>query len=144
MSSRFFFWVSIRGSLLTPFSRPLDKLHHGLVPAIGGREHVPSPPLDINFQMPPSPIIPPPAAPMGASHSVFARPANIALDLPPDEPDTDLDATSVVGDLDASFSFSLGQVQGRFESVPVWEDDDDGSSGFGVDAEAEKNEGWMG
>ena len=81
---------------------------------------------------------------MGATHSVFASPANATLDLPSDEPDTDPEATSVVGDLDTSFSFSLVQVQGRFESVPVWEDDDDGSSAFGVDADAEKNkrDGW--
>lgn len=81
---------------------------------------------------------------MGAAHSAFTSPANITLDLPPDEPDSDLEATSVVGDLDASFSFSLVQVQGRFESVPVWEDDDDGASAFGIDAEAEKSkrDGW--
>ena len=75
---------------------------------------------------------------MGTGHSSFTSPANITLDLPPDEPETELGAASVVGDPDASFSFSLVQVQGRFESVPVWEDDDDGSSGFGVDADAEK------
>ena len=76
--------------------------------------------------------------------TAFTSPANITLDLPPDEPDTDLEATSVVGDPDASFSFSLVQVQGRFESVPVWEDDDDDSSAFGIDADAEKNkrDGW--
>ena len=81
---------------------------------------------------------------MGASHSAFTSPANITLDLPPDEPDSDLEATSVVGDPDTSFSFSLVQVQGRFESVPVWEDDDDGASAFGVEADAEKNkrDGW--
>jgi hypothetical protein len=81
---------------------------------------------------------------MGAAHSAFASPANITFDLPPDEPDSDLEAISVVGDLDTSFSFSLVQVQGRFESVPVWEDDDDGSSAFGVEADAEKNkrDGW--
>ena len=81
---------------------------------------------------------------MGAAHSAFTSPANITLDLPPDEPDSDLEATSVIGDLDASFSFSLVQVQGRFESVPVWEDDDDGASAFGVEADAEKNkrDGW--
>ena len=81
---------------------------------------------------------------MGAAHSAFTSPANITLDLPPDEPDSDLEATSVVGDPDASFSFSLVQVQGRFESVPVWEDDDDGASAFGVEADAEKNkrDGW--
>ena len=73
---------------------------------------------------------------MGAAHSAFTSPANIALDLPPDEPDSDLEATSVLGDPDVSFSFSLVQVQGRFESVPVWEDDDDGGS---VEADAEKN-----
>jgi hypothetical protein len=81
---------------------------------------------------------------IGAGHSAFTSPANITLDLPPDEPDTDLEATSVVGDPDNSFTFSLVQVQGRFESVPVWEDDDDGSSAFGVDSDAEKNkrDGW--
>lgn len=81
---------------------------------------------------------------MGAAHSTFTSPANITLDLPPDEPDSDLETTSVVGDLDASFSFSLVKVQGRFESVPVWEDDDDGGSAFGVEADAEKNrrDGW--
>lgn len=81
---------------------------------------------------------------MGTAHSAFTSPANITLDLPPDEPESDLEATSVVGDLDASFSFSLVQVQGRFESVPVWEDDDDGASAFGVDADAEKSkrDGW--
>jgi hypothetical protein len=80
---------------------------------------------------------------MGATHSAFTSPANITLDLPPDEPDSYLEATSVVGDPDASFSFSLVQVQGRFESVPVWEDDDD-QSAFGVEADAEKNrrDGW--
>ena len=81
---------------------------------------------------------------MGAAHSAFTSPANITLDLPPDEPDSDLETTSVVGDPDVSFSFSLVQVQGRFESVPVWEDDDDGASAFGVEADAEKNkrDGW--
>jgi hypothetical protein len=81
---------------------------------------------------------------MGAAHSTFTSPANITLDLPPDEPDSDLEATSVVGDPDASFSFSLVQVQGRFESVPVWEDDDDEASAFGIEADAEKNkrDGW--
>ena len=81
---------------------------------------------------------------MGAAHSAFTSPANITLDLPPDEPDSDLEATSFVGDPDASFSFSLVQVQGRFESVPVWEDDDDGGSAFGVEADAEKikRDGW--
>jgi len=81
---------------------------------------------------------------MGANHSAFASPSNITLDLPPDEPDADLEATNIVGDPDASFSFSLVQVQGRFESVPVWEDDDDSWSAFGADAEAEKTkrDGW--
>ena len=81
---------------------------------------------------------------MGATHSTFASPANITLDLPPDEPDSELESTSVVGDPDTSFSFSLVQVQGRFESVPVWEDDDDGGSSFvtDVDAEKSKRDGW--
>ncbi|KAF8804155.1 hypothetical protein BYT27DRAFT_7194901 [Phlegmacium glaucopus] len=80
---------------------------------------------------------------MGASPSAFASPANITLDLPPDEPDTDLESTNIAGDPDASFSFSLVQVQGRFESVPVWEDDDDGGSAFGFDAEEKtKRDGW--
>ena len=80
----------------------------------------------------------------GAAHSAFTSPANITLDLPPDEPDSDLEPTTVVCDPDASFTFSLVQVQGRFESVPVWEDDDDGGSAFGVEADAEKNkrDGW--
>ena len=77
---------------------------------------------------------------MGAAHSNFASPVNITLDLPSDEPATDLEATSVVGDPDASFSFSLVQVQGRSESVPVWEDDEDEVSD--VDAEMTKKDGW--
>ena len=78
---------------------------------------------------------------MAGARSDSTSPLNITLDLPSDELDTDPEPTSVIGDPDASFSFSLVQVQGRYESVPVWEDDDD--EGFSdLDAETTKRDGW--
>jgi len=56
-------------------------------------------------------------------------PSNAILDLPV-EPDIDPDA---------SITFSLVQVQGRYETVPVWEDEEDV---FEEEEEKEKRERW--
>jgi hypothetical protein len=53
-----------------------------------------------------------------SSHSRVTSPSNQSVDLPPDSE----------ADPDASISFSYIQVQGRYESVPVWEDDDSSDS----------------
>lgn len=53
-----------------------------------------------------------------SSHSRVTSPSNQSSDLP-----TDNEA-----DPDASISFSYIQVQGRYESVPVWEDDNSSDS----------------
>lgn len=58
-----------------------------------------------------------------------SSPLNPALDLAV-EPDIDPDA---------SITFSLVQVQGRYESVPVWEDEEDV---FEEEEEKEKRERW--
>ncbi|KDR72828.1 hypothetical protein GALMADRAFT_252104 [Galerina marginata CBS 339.88] len=66
-----------------------------------------------------------------------SSPSNGTLELPPDE----RRQASEPMDPDASITFSLVQVHGRYESVPVWEDEEDA---FAVDAEEEreKREGW--
>lgn len=58
-----------------------------------------------------------------------SSPSNAVLDLP-----VELDI-----DPDASITFSLVQVQGRYESVPVWEDEEDV---FEEEEEKEKRERW--
>ncbi|KIM44135.1 hypothetical protein M413DRAFT_17932 [Hebeloma cylindrosporum] len=58
-----------------------------------------------------------------------SSPSNAALDLPV-EPDVDPDA---------SITFSLVQVQGRYETVPVWEDEEDV---FDEEEQKEKRERW--
>jgi hypothetical protein len=72
----------------------------------------------------------------GGSHSRLASPINRLEDLPPD--------TEGGIDPDTSVTFSLVQVQGRYESVPVWEDEDDGSFPVGIaeEEEKEKREHW--
>ncbi|KAF9467620.1 hypothetical protein BDZ94DRAFT_1248563 [Collybia nuda] len=72
----------------------------------------------------------------GGSHSTAPSPNNATEELPPD--------TETGIDPDSSVTFSLVQVQGRYESVPVWEDEDDGSFPVGGldEEEKEKREHW--
>jgi len=74
----------------------------------------------------------------GHSHAAgtASSPSNGAVDLPSSE------SGGPGGiDPDASITFSLVQVQGRYESVPVWEEEEDL---FGVEQEEEKQkrDGW--
>ncbi|KAF8198375.1 hypothetical protein K438DRAFT_1824288 [Mycena galopus ATCC 62051] len=70
-------------------------------------------------------------------HSRMASPSMHSDELLPEEGDHEHDRER---DGDTSVAFSLVQVQGRFESVPVWEDDD-GPTWEDDDGEAKK-EGW--
>lgn len=72
----------------------------------------------------------------GGSHSRLASPGTRTDELPAD--------TEAGIDPDSSVTFSLVQVQGRYESVPVWEDEDDGSFPVGIseEEEKEKREHW--
>ncbi|KAJ7854313.1 hypothetical protein B0H14DRAFT_764987 [Mycena olivaceomarginata] len=67
-------------------------------------------------------------------HSRMASPSMRSDELLPDEGDRERDA-------DTSVAFSLVQVHGRFESVPVWEDEDAVTWEEDVDDKAKK-EGW--
>ncbi|KAF8966757.1 hypothetical protein BDZ97DRAFT_1657173 [Flammula alnicola] len=78
-----------------------------------------------------------------------SSPSNTTLELPqqPHALELERSSSSLAGhahlgaDPDVSMTFSLVQVQGRFESVPVWEDEDDG---FGAEPEEEeqRRERW--
>ncbi|KAF9560411.1 hypothetical protein CPC08DRAFT_762703 [Agrocybe pediades] len=70
-----------------------------------------------------------------AAGGVASSPSNGAVDLPSS------DGAPAGSEADASITFSLVQVQGRYESVPVWEDEEDV---FGVEEEEEKQkrDGW--
>lgn len=78
----------------------------------------------------------------GGGHSRMASPSNRDEELPPDEDSVELEMPGL--EADTSVTFSLVQVQGRYESVPVWEDEDDGSFvvGLAEDEEKEKREHW--
>ncbi|KAJ8463094.1 hypothetical protein ONZ45_g17705 [Pleurotus djamor] len=69
----------------------------------------------------------------GGGSSRVASPVNVTDDPPIDE-----EEHPHVGD--SSVTFSLVQVHGRYESVPVWEDEDDHR--VWSDEEEEKKEGW--
>ncbi|RDB21737.1 hypothetical protein Hypma_010934 [Hypsizygus marmoreus] len=78
----------------------------------------------------------------GGSHSRMDSPSTQPEELPPDD---DGEETEMVRlESDTSVTFSLVQVQGRYESVPVWEDEDDGSFvvGLAEEEEKEKREHW--
>lgn len=64
-----------------------------------------------------------------------SSPSNGTLELPLDE----RRLSDAGQDPDASISFSLVQVQGRYESVPVWEEEEDT---FSLEHEEEKKDGW--
>ncbi|KAF8630566.1 hypothetical protein AX17_005378 [Amanita inopinata Kibby_2008] len=69
------------------------------------------------------------------SHSRIASPSNGSIDLPAD----DMDARHASHDGDLSITYSLVQVGGRYETVPVWEVEGDDFEGEGV---PEKRELW--
>ncbi|KAL0948317.1 hypothetical protein HGRIS_010907 [Hohenbuehelia grisea] len=78
----------------------------------------------------------------GGSASHVASPSSSSNGLPPvtTNPNSNLLTAEPEGDLDASVSFSLVQVHGRYESVPVWEDEDE--KFLDNDDEGQKREGW--
>ncbi|KAJ7152926.1 hypothetical protein C8R46DRAFT_1197518 [Mycena filopes] len=84
----------------------------------------------------------------GGGHSRVASPSGVSSglsdELEPSEPSDDHDHEHERGrDGDASVAFSLVQVNGRFESVPVWEDEDEqGAWGDEDEDEGKKREGW--
>jgi len=64
-----------------------------------------------------------------------------AMELPPPDESDVSDVGSI--DQDPYLTYSLVQVEGRFESVPVWEDEEDSSFVFGDEDEGkEKREPW--
>lgn len=70
----------------------------------------------------------------GGGHSRMASPSNVSEELPPE------DGEPVhVHEVDPDTSITFLQVQGRYESVPVWEDEE---GGMFSDEETEKREGW--
>lgn len=72
-------------------------------------------------------------------HSRMASPSMHSDELSPDEGDHEHEAER---DPDTSVAFSLVQVQGRYESVPVWEDEDAGWEDDDDDKDKAKKEGW--
>ncbi|KAF8057589.1 hypothetical protein FPV67DRAFT_569965 [Lyophyllum atratum] len=75
----------------------------------------------------------------GGSHSRMASPSNHSEELPPDEDSIVLELAGHPLEADTSVTFSLVQVQGKFQSVPVWEDEEDE---FYQEEEKEKREHW--
>ncbi|KAG6864203.1 hypothetical protein C0991_011579 [Blastosporella zonata] len=71
----------------------------------------------------------------GGSRSRMTSPANILEDLPPDE-----DSQYAHLDADTSITFSVVQVKGKLQTVPVWEDEDDEFEQ--PEDEKEKREPW--
>ena len=64
-----------------------------------------------------------------------------AIELPPPDESDVSDVGSI--DQDPYLTYSLVQVEGRFESVPVWEDEEDSSFVFGDEDEGkEKRKPW--
>ncbi|KAJ3570858.1 hypothetical protein NP233_g4137 [Leucocoprinus birnbaumii] len=60
----------------------------------------------------------------GDSHSRFTSPSQPATELPPEE--TRGDTPEVLkAESDGAFTYSLVQVNGRFQQVPVWEEEED-------------------
>lgn len=78
----------------------------------------------------------------GHSHggASVPSPSNITLDLPSDEPQH-RSGHRPDHDPDSSITFSLVQVQGRYESVPVWEDEE-GTFRIDDEEEKEKRDEW--
>jgi hypothetical protein len=72
----------------------------------------------------------------GGSHSRITSPENKLAELP-DEDSVDFEAHG--NDPDASVTFV--QVQGRYGSIPVWDDEDDGTSS-GEEGKEKKKEHW--
>ncbi|KAJ6558210.1 hypothetical protein B0H19DRAFT_946011 [Mycena capillaripes] len=70
-------------------------------------------------------------------HSRMASPSTHSDELSPEEGDHEVER-----DADTSVAFSLVQVQGRFESVPVWEDEDETWQDDDDDKDKAKKEGW--
>ncbi|KAJ7485134.1 hypothetical protein B0H11DRAFT_2018242 [Mycena galericulata] len=75
------------------------------------------------------------------SHSRMASPSMHSDELSPEEGDHEHEH-EVERDPDTSVAFSLVQVQGRYESVPVWEDEDAGWEDYDDDKDKAKKEGW--
>ncbi|KAF7328845.1 hypothetical protein MVEN_02513900 [Mycena venus] len=75
-------------------------------------------------------------------HSRMASPSMHSDELSPDEHDHDHDVHGGERDADTSVAFSLVQVQGRYESVPVWEDEDAGWEADDDEKDKAKKEGW--
>ncbi|KAJ7117881.1 hypothetical protein C8R43DRAFT_934318, partial [Mycena crocata] len=71
-------------------------------------------------------------------HSRMASPSMNSDELSPEEGDQDHEHEV---DRDA-VAFSLVQVQGRYESVPVWEDEDPSWEDYDDDKDKAKKEGW--
>ncbi|KAJ7186967.1 hypothetical protein C8R46DRAFT_1342204 [Mycena filopes] len=85
----------------------------------------------------------------GGGHSRVASPSGVSSglsdELEPSEPSEHdpHDHEHDHHDRDTSVAFSLVQVNGRFESVPVWEDEDErGAWGDEDEDEGKKREGW--
>ncbi|KAJ7666905.1 hypothetical protein DFH06DRAFT_253115 [Mycena polygramma] len=75
----------------------------------------------------------------GGGHSRMASPSMHSDELSPEEGDHEREA---VRDADTSVAFSLVQVQGRYESVPVWEDEEETWQDDDDDKDKAKKEGW--
>ncbi|KAJ6510632.1 hypothetical protein C8R45DRAFT_964700 [Mycena sanguinolenta] len=73
-------------------------------------------------------------------HSRMASPSMHSDELSPDEGDHER-VHEVERDAETSVAFSLVQVHGRFESVPVWEDEE-GPTWDDDDGDKAKKEGW--
>ncbi|KAJ7688960.1 hypothetical protein B0H17DRAFT_937764 [Mycena rosella] len=72
----------------------------------------------------------------GGGHSRMASPSMHSDELLPDEHEHE------ERDADTSVAFSLVQVHGRYESVPVWEDEDAAWEDDDDDKDKAKKEGW--
>ncbi|KXN80893.1 hypothetical protein AN958_06930 [Leucoagaricus sp. SymC.cos] len=75
----------------------------------------------------------------GDPHSRFASPSNPTAELPPEEARSTPE--SIKAETDGTFTYSLVQVNGRYQQVPVWEEEEDV---FQVqeEEEKEKRERW--
>ncbi|GLB42680.1 hypothetical protein LshimejAT787_1201290 [Lyophyllum shimeji] len=72
----------------------------------------------------------------GGSHSRMASPSHHSDELPPDD---ELEMVGHPLEADTSITYSLVQVQGRYQPVPVWEEEEDE---FEQEEEKEKREPW--
>lgn len=76
----------------------------------------------------------------GDSHSRFASPSQPAMELPPEEA-RGATPEMLKAESDGAFTYSLVQVNGRYQQVPVWEEEEDVFQAV-EEEQKEKRERW--